>query len=67
MSENLYLTPEESFPEDLNGMSDSELQVLDSKVQRQLDREVAVDGEPNSETEFRHYVMDDEFTDRKER
>jgi hypothetical protein len=67
MSDKLHLTPEDQFPEDLETVPDHELQVLDSQVQRQLDHEVVVDGEPNPETEFRHYELDEEFDDRDKR
>lgn len=67
MSDKLHLTPEDQFPEDLATVPDHELQVLDSQVQRQLDHEVVVDGEPNPETEFRHYELDEEFDDRDKR
>jgi hypothetical protein len=67
MIEKLHLTPEDAFPEDLAKVLDHELQVLDSQVQRQLDHEVVVDGEPDPETEFRHYELDEEFNDRDKR
>lgn len=67
MIEKLHLTPEDAFPEDLGKVLDHELQVLDSQVQRQLDHEVVVDGEPDPETEFRHYELDEEFNDRDKR
>ena len=67
MNDKLHLTPEDQFPEDLETVPDHELQVLDSQVQRQLDHEVVVDGEPNPETEFRHYELDEEFNDRDKR
>ncbi|MEC5189776.1 MULTISPECIES: hypothetical protein [unclassified Arthrobacter] len=67
MTEKLHLTPEDEFPEDLNEVDDKELQVLDSQVQRQLDHEYVADGEPNPETEFRHYELDEEFSQRDER
>jgi hypothetical protein len=67
MNEKLHLTPDEAFPEDLEKVPDQELQILDSQVQRQLDHEVVVDGEPNPETEFRHYELDEEFADRDRR
>lgn len=65
--ENLHLTPEESFPEDLENISDQDLQVLDSQVQRQLDHEIVAEGEPNPETEFRRYELDEEFENRTPR
>lgn len=66
-AENLHLTPEESFPEELGKVSDQELQVLDSQVQRQFDHEIVAHGEPNPETEFRRYELDEEFESRDKR
>lgn len=63
-AENLHLTPEEPFPEHLDKVSDQELQILDSQIQRQLDHEVVAEGEPNPETEFRSFEMDEEFENR---
>lgn len=67
MTEKLHLTPDDEFPEALDEVPDQELQVLDSQVQRQLDYEVVAEGEPNPETEFRHYELDEEFNDRDKR
>ena len=67
MTDKLRLTPEDAFPEDLEVMTDKDLQVLDSQVQRQLDHEVIVVGESDRETEFRHYELDHEFTERDKR
>ncbi|WP_346924687.1 hypothetical protein [uncultured Arthrobacter sp.] len=67
MNEKLHLTPEDEFPEDLSKVEDTELQVLDSQVQRQLDYEYVVEGEPHPETEFRHYDLDEEFSERDKR
>lgn len=67
MGEKLRRTPEDDFPEDLVDIKDKKLQILDSEVQRQLDHEVITDGEINPETEFRHYELDDEFSDRDKR
>jgi hypothetical protein len=67
MTEKLHLTPEDYFPEDLAEVGDRQLQVLDSQVQRQLDFEVIAEGEPNPETEFRHYELDEEFGNRDSR
>lgn len=66
MTDKLRLTPEDGFPENLEVMTDNDLQVLDSQVQRQLDHEIVADGESDPETEFRHYELDDEFTERDE-
>ena len=67
MSSNLRITPADPFPEDLETLKDEKLQVLDSQVQRQLDYEVVIEGEPNPETEFRHYELDEEFQSRDDR
>lgn len=67
MSDKLHLTPDEGFPEDLTAVEDQQLQVLDSQIQRQLDFEVIAEGEPNPETEFRHYELDEEFQTRDDR
>ncbi|HEX7203107.1 hypothetical protein LR392_00570 [Arthrobacter sp. AK04] len=67
MNDKLHLTPDDQFPEDLEKVTDQELQVLDSQVQRQLDHEVVAEGEPDPETEFRHYELDEEFNDRDKR
>ncbi|CAN7153118.1 MULTISPECIES: hypothetical protein [Pseudarthrobacter] len=67
MNDKLHLTPDDQFPEDLEKVTDQELQVLDSQVQRQLDHEMVVDGESDRETEFRHYELDEEFSDRDKR
>jgi hypothetical protein len=67
MAEKLHLTPEENFPLNLAEVGDRQLQVLDSQVQRQLDFEVVAEGEPNPETEFRHFELDEEFENRDRR
>lgn len=67
MTEKLHLKPEDDFPEDLSEVANKDLQVLDSQVQRQLDHEYVADGEPNPETEFRHYDLDEEFSERDKR
>ena len=66
-AENLHLTPAETFPEHLEQVSDQELQVLDSQVQRQTDREIIAEGESNPETDFRRYELDEEFENRDQR
>lgn len=66
-TENLHLTPGEPFPEHLGRVSNQELQVLDSQVQRQFDHEIVAEGEPNPETEFRRYELNEEFGNRENR
>ncbi|MCY0904974.1 hypothetical protein [Arthrobacter sp. H14-L1] len=65
MASNLRLSPDDKFPENLDKIADTKLQILDSQVQRQLDREYVVEGGPNPETEFRHYEIDEEFAERE--
>ncbi len=67
MSDKLHLSPDDDFPEDLSTVPDQALQVLDSQIQRQLDYESVADGEPNPETEFRHFDLDEEFQERDHR
>lgn len=66
-AENLHLTPAESFPEHSEKVSDQELQILDSQVQRQIDHEIVAEGEANPETEFRRYELNEEFGNRESR
>ena len=66
-TENFHLTPEEAFPEHLEQVSDRQLQVLDSQVLRQLNHEIVAEGEPNPETEFRRYELNEEFENRDSR
>lgn len=65
MTDNLRITPADSFPEDLTELKDEKLQVLDSQVQRQIDHEIITDGASDPETEFRHEEMDTEFENRE--
>lgn len=51
---NSRLTPAEPFPEDLTSLDFPEVEVLNSKIQRELAHEYAHDGGPDPETEFRH-------------
>ncbi|MBG6192248.1 hypothetical protein IWX64_003218 [Arthrobacter sp. CAN_A212] len=52
MDHNSKIMPDESFPEDLTGLDDTEVQVLNSKVRRELDAEY-LDSNPEPETEGR--------------
>ncbi|GAB3531781.1 hypothetical protein GCM10027403_02770 [Arthrobacter tecti] len=58
------IKPEDPFPEDLNQLKDSQVEVLNSKVHRQLAVEYVEDGEPDPETEHRHEELDEELDDR---
>lgn len=50
---NSRLSPTDSFPEDLPTLEDTDLQVLHSRVQRQLDYEYVHELEAHPETQFR--------------
>lgn len=65
MSDNLRITPTDPFPEDLEKLKDEKLQILDSRVQRQLDHEIITAGESHPETEFRNQELDTEFGHRE--
>ncbi|MBT2513532.1 hypothetical protein [Arthrobacter sp. ISL-30] len=65
MPRKLRLTPDDDFPEDLKVLPDAELQILDSQIQRQLDMECVINGQPDPETEFRRWDLDDEFLQRE--
>ena len=67
MPGKLHLTPDDEFPEDLSAVDTTALQILDSQVQRQLDYEYVAEGEPHPETEFRHYDLDEDFSERDTR
>ena len=64
MSDKTRLPPEESFPDDLHGLADGEVEKLNSRVHRQLDAEYLADGEPSPETEFRMEELETELDDR---
>lgn len=54
MGDKSRLSPEQPFPADLAPLEDSQVEILNSKVHRQLDREYTVDQEPDPETESRY-------------
>ena len=54
------ITPDENFP-DLTHLPMEEVEVLNSKVHRELDFEYASDGEAHPETEFRLEELDNEL------
>ncbi|MBG6215624.1 hypothetical protein IWX75_000061 [Arthrobacter sp. CAN_A6] len=58
---NSRLTPAEPFPDDLAPLEVWEVEVLNSKVHRELDYEYAHAGGPAMETEFRHEELRDEL------
>lgn len=52
MSANHKIAPEDPFPEDLTALDDTEVEVLNSRIHRELDAEYA-EGLPEPETEAR--------------
>jgi hypothetical protein len=60
------ISPEEEFPEELEDLQDNEVEVLNSKVLRQLDVEYVEEGGPNPETDARKDELDDELDSRDE-
>ena len=64
MNDKTRLTPEEPFPEDLDDLADGEVEVLNSKVHRQIDEEYLDEGQPHPETEFRKEELDEELDER---
>ncbi|HEX2247483.1 MAG TPA: hypothetical protein VHH13_08035 [Arthrobacter sp.] len=53
MAPKRLLPPEEGFPQDLSKVSDPELEILNSRILRQVEREYLQLGSPDPETEFR--------------
>jgi hypothetical protein len=60
------LSPAEDFPEDLTTLDLPAVEVLNSKIHRELDYEYAHDGEPSLETEIRHEELTEEL-DRRDK
>lgn len=59
------ISPDEPFPADLRRLRDQEVEVLNSKVHREIAHEVAEDGEVAAETEFRKAELAEELDDRE--
>lgn len=57
---NSRLTPSEPFPDDLTPLDLPEVEVLNSKIQRELSHEYVHDG-PDPETAFRDEELSDEL------
>jgi hypothetical protein len=58
---NSRLSPADPFPADLSVLSDADVEVLNSKVQRQLGYEFVNGGRPDPETEFRAEELTEEL------
>ncbi|WP_298254416.1 hypothetical protein [uncultured Arthrobacter sp.] len=59
------LTPSEDFPQDLSALELPEVEVLNSKIHRELDYEYVHDGEASMETEIRHDELAEELNRRE--
>ncbi|GAA2174652.1 hypothetical protein GCM10009784_13850 [Arthrobacter parietis] len=55
------LGPSDPFPEDLSELALTEVEILNSKVHRELDLEYVRDGTPSFETEIRKEELTDEL------
>ncbi|MHA7145388.1 hypothetical protein ACX80U_11795 [Arthrobacter sp. TmT3-37] len=55
------ITPDEPFPEDLGALAQPEVEVLNSKLHRELDHEYVHEGSPSPETESRLEEVTDEL------
>lgn len=58
------ITPGDPFPENLNQLEDSQVEVLNSKVHRQIEVEYVEEGTPDPETEHRQEELNEELDDR---
>ncbi|WP_434995701.1 hypothetical protein [Arthrobacter sp. Ld5] len=58
------ISPDEPFPEDLGRLKDQDVEVLNSKVHREVDHEFATEGEIHPETAARKDEVRDELDDR---
>jgi hypothetical protein len=58
---NTRFTPLESFPEDLTSLPLPDVEVLNSKIQRELSYEFVHNGELDPETEFRNEELAEEL------
>lgn len=58
------ITPDEPFPEDLSRLKDHDVEVLNSKVHREIDYEIVTDGEVEAETAFRNDELSEELDGR---
>lgn len=61
---NSRISPDEPFPADLGRLRDQDVEVLNSKVHREIDHEFATTGEIDAETAFRKDELADELDDR---
>ncbi|NOJ60508.1 hypothetical protein [Arthrobacter sp. 260] len=65
MNDTTRLTPDQPFPEDLTQLENIEVEVLNSRIHRELDAEYVRYGLPDPETEGRLEELTEEL-DRRE-
>lgn len=58
------IKPQDTFPDNLNQLEDNQVEVLNSKVHRQLEVEYVEEGTPDPETEHRQEELNEELDDR---
>lgn len=58
------ISPEENFPEDLDRETDDGVEILNSRVHREIEHEYATDGEVDPETDFRQDELREELDER---
>ena len=61
MGDKSRIAPTDSFPEDLTDLRLDTVEVLNSKVHRQLDKEYVEEGLPHPETDARHEDLTEEL------
>lgn len=61
MNDSTRLAPDEAFPDDLTQLASSEVEILNSKVHRELDAEYVRYGLPDPETEGRLEELTEEL------
>jgi len=64
MNDSSRMEPDARFPQDLGQLTASEVEILNSKIHRQLDHEYVQDGEPDPETAGRHEELTAELNRR---
>lgn len=58
------ITPDEPFPADLRRLRTDDVEILNSKVHREMEHEVATSGEVDAETSYRKEELREELDER---
>ncbi len=61
---NSRITPDDEFPADLGRLRNEDVEVLNSKVHREIDHEFATEGEVHPETDARKDEISEELDER---